>query len=86
MYPRLISVAPLPDYQLLLTYENKERRLFSMKSYLDRGVFAQLRDENLFHSVRVSFDTIEWSNGADLCPEVLYTQSQLQESTEHELA
>lgn len=75
MYPRLISVAPLPDYQLLLTYETEERRLFAMKPYLDRGVFAELRDENLFRSVRVSYDTIEWINGADLCPEVLYAQS-----------
>jgi hypothetical protein len=80
MNPRLISVEPLPDYQLLLTYENEERRLFAMKPYLEHGIFAQLKDENLFQSVHVSFDTIEWNNGADLCPEVLYGQSQPQGS------
>jgi hypothetical protein len=78
MYPRLLSVEALPDYQLLLTYENEERRRFAMKPYLDRGVFAELKDENLFQSVRVCYDTIEWSNGADLCPEVLYAQSRPQ--------
>ena len=39
------------------------------------GVFTALRDKSLFSSVRVSFDTVEWSNGADLCPEVLYAES-----------
>jgi hypothetical protein len=80
MKPRLISVEPLSDYRLLLTYENNERRLFDTNPYLDCGIFAQLRDEALFRSVRVVFDTVEWSNGADLCPEVLYARSELQES------
>ncbi|MCC6124938.1 MAG: DUF2442 domain-containing protein [Pirellulales bacterium] len=86
MNPRLISVEPLPDFQLLLTYENDERRLFAMKPYLDRGVFAELKDENLFRSVRISYDSLQWSNGADLCPEVLYCHSRLQKMPEHQKA
>ncbi len=74
--PRLKSVAPLSDYVLLLTFENAERRLFDVKPYLTNGVFAALADQSLFRSVRVSFDTIEWPNGADLCPEVLYEKSE----------
>jgi hypothetical protein len=76
MEPRLKSVAALPDSQLLLTFENGERRIFDMKPYLTKGIFAELRDESVFRSVRVCFDTVEWSNGADLCPEVLYAHSQ----------
>ncbi|MBN2579898.1 MAG: DUF2442 domain-containing protein [Pirellulales bacterium] len=75
MFPRVQSVSPLPDYQLLLTFDNQEQRRFNMQPYLDKGVFAELKEEPLFRSVHVSFDTIEWSNGADLCPEVLYDQS-----------
>jgi hypothetical protein len=75
MYPRVQKVKPLPDYQLLLTFDNQEQRRFNMQPYLDKGVFAELKEESLFRSVHVSFDTIEWSNGADLCPEVLYDQS-----------
>ena len=37
-----------------------------MKPYLDKGIFAALRDPSLFRSVRVSFDTIEWGNCASL--------------------
>jgi hypothetical protein len=82
MYPRLISVEALPDYQLLLAYENEEHRIFTVKPYLDHGIFAELLDDKMFDSVRVCFDTIEWSNGADLCPEVLYSQSKPVEASQ----
>ena len=32
-------------------------------------------DENLFKTVKVSFDSIEWSNGVDVDPETLYQDS-----------
>ena len=79
MSPRLKSVAPLPDYRLLLTFDNEERRLFDVKPYLNKGVFSALADPSLFRSVRVSFDTVEWANGADLCLEVLYAASEAAE-------
>lgn len=75
MYIGIKSVKPLSDYKLLLTFENDEQRIFDMNPYLDKGAFSQLKDESLFKTVHISFDTIEWNNGADLCPEVLYKQS-----------
>jgi len=65
-------VKPLPDFRLLITFENGERRIFDVTPYLDKGVFRELREVSLFSTVRVSFDTVEWQNGADLCPETLY--------------
>jgi hypothetical protein len=73
--PRIVEVVPLADYRLLLTFGSGDRRVFDMRPYLDKGVFAELKTPGLFNTVRVCFDTIEWSNGADLCPEVLYSQS-----------
>ncbi len=70
-----------PDYQVELLFDNGEKRLFDMTSYLDCGVFAELRDRKLFETVRVSFDAVEWDNGADLCPEVLYEKSRPAEQT-----
>ena len=75
MYKGIISVKPLQEYKLLIVFENKERKIFDMIPYLDSGIFSELKDINVFNSVRVNFDTIEWKNGADLCPEVLYQNS-----------
>jgi hypothetical protein len=58
-----------------LTFENNEKKIFDMKPYLDKGIFSELKDEKKFRSVRVSFDSIEWCNQADLDPEFLYYKS-----------
>jgi hypothetical protein len=63
------------DYTLILTFDNGEVKVFDMKPYLDFGVFKDLKDVNLFKSVRKSFDTVEWPNEADLDPEILYNES-----------
>lgn len=76
MKPVVQSVKSLPDYRIELRFENGEVRVLDMASYLDFGVFAELRDEELFKTVRVCFDSVEWGNGADLCPEALYENSQ----------
>jgi hypothetical protein len=79
------EVEALPDFKLLILFENGERRLFDVSPYLDRGVFRELRDPALFKSARISFDSVEWANGADLCPEVLYAESvSAQETKERE--
>jgi hypothetical protein len=74
MYVGVKSVEVLNEYKLLLTFRNNEKKIFDVKPYLNKGIFSELSDTNIFHSVHVSFDTIEWSNGADLCPEVLYRE------------
>ena len=75
MYLAVIDVKPLDDYKLELTFENKEIRIFDMKPYLDKGIYKELKDESKFKSVRVSFDSIEWCNQADIDPEFLYERS-----------
>lgn len=75
MYLAVKSVKPLPNYKLLLTFENDETRLFDMNPYLDRGIFKELKDNTLFNTVKVNFDSVEWANEADLDPEFLYEES-----------
>ncbi|AKC62825.1 Protein of uncharacterised function (DUF2442) [Clostridium sporogenes] len=49
--------------------------MFDMKPYLNKGIFKELKDTSMFKSVKVSFDTIEWENEADIDPETLYEDS-----------
>jgi hypothetical protein len=75
MYKGIIKVKPQADYKLLLTFDNNEVRVFDVRPYLNHGIFSELSDVNIFNSVHVSFDAIEWKNGADLDPETLYDES-----------
>ena len=60
MYLAVIDVEPLNDYKLLLTFENGEKRIFDVSPYLDKGIFQELKNEEKFRTVHVSFDSIEW--------------------------
>ncbi len=75
MYLAVKEVKPVENYLLLLTFENGEVRKFDMKPYLETGIFQELKDPSLFNTVRISFDSVEWDNEADVDPEVLYHES-----------
>ncbi len=77
MRQELIDVKAAADDTLILTFDNGEVRLFDMKPYLDFGIFKELRDIEIFNSVKKSFDTVEWSNEADIDPDILYAQSSI---------
>ncbi len=72
MYFSVKKVEPKPNFELLLTFEDGAVKKFDMKPYLDKGVFRELKNEHLFNSVRVSFNTVVWDNEADFDPEALY--------------
>jgi hypothetical protein len=75
MYLSVKNVIPQENYTLLLTFENDEQRRFDVKPYLNTGVFDELKNIEIFNSVRVGFDTVEWNNDVDLDPEFLYRNS-----------
>lgn len=76
MYLGIKQVFATDDYQLDLTFENNECRRFDVKPLLTIGKFSELQDITLFKTVKISFDTVEWSNGLDLDPEYLHDRSQ----------
>ncbi len=76
MYFAVKEVLPYEDFKLLLTFENGEKKVFDVAPYLEIGIFKELKDKELFRTVRVSFDTIEWENEADFDPEILYVKSE----------
>jgi hypothetical protein len=63
------------DYTLTLSYSGGEIRVFDVKPYLDKGVFKELRNKQIFNSVHISNGTVEWQNGQDFCPDTLYYKS-----------
>jgi hypothetical protein len=75
MYFAVTEVTPLENYNLRLKFKNGEEKIFDMKPYLEKGIFKELKDESVFKTAKVSFDTVEWANEADIDPEILYKDS-----------
>jgi len=72
MNPRVEEVVADQDFTLLITFNNGEKKRFDVKPYLDTGIFSELKEPEIFYSVKPFMGSIEWSNGADLCPDTLY--------------
>lgn len=75
MHYTVKNVIPASDYNLILTFESGEKKVFDMKPYLEIGIFQELKNYSIFNTVKVNFDTIEWANEADIDPEILYEKS-----------
>ena len=72
MYFSVRKVEPKEDFQLLLTFEDGNRKIFDMKPYLNTGIFKELHNVEMFNTVHVSFNSVAWANEADFDPEALY--------------
>ena len=72
MNPRVKEVEADQNYTLLVTFNNGEKKRFDVKPYLNIGVFNELKDPEVFYSVKPFLGSIQWSNGADLCPDTLF--------------
>lgn len=75
MRPKAIDVKPLEDYKLLIKFDNGEEKTFDVKPYLNHNIFLELKNKELFKKVKIGGLSIEWANGADICPDELYNKS-----------
>lgn len=68
---------PLPARRLDLTFEDGLHAVVSLDTIVQTysGVFSALLDEQFFQQVKVDpeLGTVVWPNGADVCPDVLYS-------------
>ena len=53
----------------------EKKKQFDVKPYLKFRPFKDLENEKEFRKVKVAGLSIEWENGADICPDELYYNS-----------
>jgi hypothetical protein len=71
MIPDVTHFEILPNHEIEVTLSNGKRGIFDVKPYLDRGIFAQLRDYDYFKRARIEFGTLTWPNEQDFSPETI---------------
>ena len=77
MLKDIIDVRPLGGHRLYLRFEDGVGGEVDFAARLRfEGVFAPLKDPAVFAQVRIDpeLGTITWPNGADLDPDVLYSE------------
>ncbi len=78
MFPRIVSVKPIRDYILEITFSDGAHGEIDFRARIvgRGGVFEPLQNVGYFQTVRVNpvNGTIEWANGVDLDPDVLYRE------------
>ena len=82
MNPYVKSVKAGDDFQLYLTFDSGEKRVFDVKPYFDKPVFAKLRNINLFKTARVVSGSVEWAGDVDLSYDTLYVESKPTKATQ----
>ncbi|MDM8521420.1 DUF2442 domain-containing protein [Anaerolineales bacterium HSG6] len=75
MNPRIKKVKPNSNYTITLIFTNEEIKVFDVKPYLDKGIFKELKELRYFNSVKPSLGSVQWENGQDFCPDMLYEES-----------
>jgi len=71
--PEVASFTHLDGFQLLITFENGEKRIFDAGPFLDRSPLSrQLLAGGYFHKAFCSNGTIEWPNGLNFCQDTFY--------------
>jgi hypothetical protein len=71
----VVNVEVLPEYKLVLTFENGEVRLFNMLQYMDFKPYNKLKGSPLFRLAKVEYGTVVWPGKIDIAPETLYIES-----------
>jgi hypothetical protein len=71
----VVKVEAMPDYSLLLEFENGEKRVFDMSPLMDKKPFSQLKGTPLFTRAFVDYGTVVWPGNIDIAPETLYDRS-----------
>ena len=68
---RVRAVTVLPDYRLSITCNDGTNGIVDMSALVNSpvaGIYATLKDAQLFRNVRIELGALTWPNGADLDP------------------
>lgn len=82
---KVISAEPTENYKLRILLSNDKRGIFDVASYLDRGVFHELRDQKYFCRVRVAFGGVMWPHEQDFSAETVEYELQQDQSLDRPL-
>jgi hypothetical protein len=74
---RLTEVEVPPGFRLHVRFNDGTEGTVELAGFINSesaGVFAALRDERLFRTVRVELGAVTWPGGLDIAPDVMHRE------------
>jgi hypothetical protein len=71
---KLQSVVAMPDYTLLLTFENGEKKVFDFKPKFSLKIYEPLKNPALFMQAQKYSYAVVWNDVIDIASEALYAK------------
>ena len=76
--PKILKVKALEGYQIELEYETGEIKIYDMTELLSTcKAYHNLKDKEKFKKLKIFGLSIQWEDGEDIAPELLYENSVL---------
>ena len=69
MGPNIIKAVVLEKYCIEITLEDGRIAHLDMEPYLEKEMYRELKNVEMFNDFEIFYDTIRWANGADVAPE-----------------
>ena len=71
---KVISVNPLQDYQLQVTFDDGVSGVIALKSFIEKGIFSVLQNEDSFSKVYTNGYSIAWSDELEIDSLTVYAE------------
>ncbi len=79
--PKILEAKALENYKIELVYETGETKIYDMTKLLkDCKYYKNLIDKEKFKKISIVGLSLQWEDGEDIAPELLYEDSILEEN------
>jgi len=76
-YPKIVSVQPIDNYQLIIEFSNHQYRQYDIKPLLKKQMFAPLKNQGFFKNIQIEQGgyAISWNDEIDISEYELWKNS-----------
>lgn len=71
---RAVDIEALVDYKIKVKFEDNVSGIIDLKTFIQKGIFTALQDNNLFKSVYLTDSAIAWSGELEIDLLTVYSE------------
>ena len=68
------TVEALPGYRLMVSFDDNVAGIIKLESFIQNGIFAELKNEALFSQVKINGSSISWNDDLEIDANAIYAE------------